>query len=104
MHFQPDDSPVRKEVKDLWTRRKEKDVVDQLSAFKGQQDADSPMLFHNAVMRWKCSLLSEDERHELQAWTERDVEKKWDAIQHPWRVCKDEEVDDLTAENQFIQE
>ena len=105
IHYQPEDSPLREEVEDLWARRKEKDVVDKLSPFMlKEKHTDTRMLFHNAVMRWKCSLLSEDEQCKLWEWIENDTEKKWYMIQHPWKSFQDEEVDDLTAENQFVQE
>lgn len=105
IHFQPEDSPLREEVEDLWTRRKEQEVVDKLAPFMYKEEhSDTRMLFHNAVMRWKCSLLDDDQQHELQQWIEADVERKWDLIQHPWKSSQGEGVDDLTAENQYIQE
>jgi hypothetical protein len=105
IHFQPTDSPLREEVEDLWARRKEQEVIDKLSPFmfKGEH-SDTRMLFHNAVMRWKCSLLHEDEHRELQEWIESDVARKWDIIQYPWKPSQGDGVDDLTAENQYVQE
>lgn len=69
----------------------------------GEGGKDRRLFFHNAVMRWKYSKLSDEEKKDLQAWIEEEVERRWDDIQHPWRASKDDEVDDLTAENQYIQ-
>lgn len=104
IHFQTEDSPLREEVEDLWARRDEQDVIDKLSPFMfKEKHSDVRMLFHNAVMRWKCSLLSKDGRQELQDWIKCDAEKKWDMIQHPWKSFPGVEEDEITAENQFVQ-
>lgn len=66
-------------------------------------DFDSRMLFHNGVMRWKCSLLNEEEKLELQAWIDDEIAKRWADIQQPWKSLQTEGVDELTAENQYIQ-
>lgn len=68
-----------------------------------EEHADTRMLFHNAVMRWKCSLLSEDEQRELQEWIDSDIESKWDLIQHPWKAHQGTDEDELTAENRYVQ-
>jgi hypothetical protein len=103
--FQPKGSPLRDEVADLWQRRAEQEVVDNLSPFMvGEVGGDRRLHFHNAVMRWKCSKLSEGEKQDLQIWINKEVEERWDAIKHPWRNPQVEDVDELTAENQYIQE
>jgi len=66
-------------------------------------DINSRMLFHNAVMRRKCSSLSEEEELDLQAWIDDDVAKKWADIQQPWKSLQTDDVDELTAENQYVQ-
>ena len=92
------------EVNDLWACRQEQEVVDMLTLFFiKEKDCDTRMLFHNTVMCWKCSELSEDEKQDLQMWIDDEVEQCWDAIQHPWRNPNAVEVEELTAENQYIQ-
>jgi hypothetical protein len=66
-------------------------------------DYDSRMLFHNGVMRWKCSLLNEQEKLDLQAWVDDDIAKRWEDIQKPWKSLQTEDMDELTAENQYVQ-
>jgi hypothetical protein len=66
-------------------------------------DYDSQMLFHNGVMRWKCSLLNEQEKLDLQAWVDNDIVKRWEDIQKPWKSLQTEDTDELTAENQYVQ-
>ena len=61
------------------------------------------MLFHNVVMQWKCSLLNENGRQKLGDWIDHDMDKKWDMIQHPWKLLQSTDEDELTAENRFVQ-
>ena len=61
------------------------------------------MLFHNAVMRWKCSLLNEDERREIEDWIATDMQRQWDEVQHLWKAMQTKGVDELTTKNQYIQ-
>lgn len=70
---------------------------------KKDQDADTRMLFHNAVMRQKCSLLTKDEMDDLQAWIEEDVQRRLEGVQQPWKTDKSKDVSELTAENQHVQ-
>ena len=103
-YHRPDDSPLREEVKDLWCRRQEQDVISKLSPFIiTKSDWSSRMLFHNAVMRWKCSTLNEKEKLDLQAWIDDELAKRWMDIQQPWNLLQTEDVDELTAENQHVQ-
>lgn len=95
---------MRKEVEDLWSRRGEQEVINTLSPFTvGDTSGDHRLFFHNTVMRWKCSQLSEDEKQELQVWIDDDAERRWDAVKHPWRASQDDKVNELTAENQYVQ-
>jgi hypothetical protein len=64
---------------------------------------DVRLHFHNAVMRWKCSLLTEDENSDLQEWIGSDVERRWTDVREPWRALQTEDTDELTAENQYVQ-
>lgn len=68
------------------------------------EDINNRMFLHNAVMRWKCSLLSESERRELEEWIENDAQDRWDEMRHPWKATQTPGVDEMTAENRFIQE
>jgi len=68
-----------------------------------ETDCDTRMLFHNAVMRQKCSLLTEDEKADLQAWIDDDIQKRWEGIREPWKMTGSKDVSELTAENQHVQ-
>lgn len=70
---------------------------------KKDKDADTRMLFHNAVMRQKCSLLTKEEMDDLQTWIEEDVQKRFEDVQQPWKTDKSKDVSELTAENQHVQ-
>jgi hypothetical protein len=103
-YFQPEDSPLRGEVEDLWQRREEQEVVDMLSPFMvGEASRDRRLFFHNTVMRWKYSKLSEGEKKDLQGWIDKEVEERWDTIKYPWKGPQVEKAGELTAENQYIQ-
>ena len=67
-------------------------------------DFSNHMFFHNAVMRWKSSLLSEEEWRIVEDWIEADMEKRWDEVKHPWKATQTQDVDEMTTENQFVQE
>jgi len=81
-YHRPADSPLREVVQDLWDHREEQLVVDLLSPFMKtggvdtddtntsdtntddadtSESSDKSLKFHNAVMRWKCSSLTEEE-------------------------------------------
>ncbi|KAF9777600.1 hypothetical protein BJ322DRAFT_1114895 [Thelephora terrestris] len=100
----PEESPLRKEVDDLWKRRKSPDVVQQLTPFMLQAaDFNNRMLFHNGVMRQKVSLLTVEERLELQAWIDEETQTRINLALRPWEACLAEGEDKLMAENQYIQ-
>ena len=61
------------------------------------------MHFHNMVMHWKCPLLNQDEQCELQEWIDKDAQERWDAIQNPWKALQVSAVEEMTAENQYVQ-
>lgn len=103
-YHRPEGSPLRDEVDRLWERRQEREVINQLSPFMmKEKDCDTRMLFHNAVMRLKCSLLTEDEKTDLQMWIDNDVQKRWEGIKEPWKTTGSLDVSELTAENQYVQ-
>ena len=88
----------------LWERRQEQEVINLLSPFvMKKEDWNTRMFFHNAVMRQKCSLLTEDEKADLQAWIDDDVQKRWEGIKEPWKTTGSKDVSELTAENQHVQ-
>ena len=64
---------------------------------------DKRLHFHNAVMRWKSSLLTKEKKLELQAWIEEELERRWGDIRQPWKAFQTGGVDELTAENQYVQ-
>jgi len=102
-HREPD-SPLRKEVEDLFGRRENQDIIDLLGPFSTAKDlaTGSRLNFHNAVMRWKCSLLTEEERQEMDDWIARSTAEKKEINSKPWKAVKDDEKDELSVENEFI--
>lgn len=54
-------------------------------------------------MRWKCSLLTEEEREELQSWIDDELLEKEEEETHPWRAGQEDGMDELSAENEYIQ-
>ena len=102
-YHRPADSPLRKEVLDLWERREEPEVVDILSKFSNSDDppASHHLTFHNAIMRWKCSLLTDEERKGLEDWILESVIEKKEENARPWKAEVGD--DELAAENEYIQ-
>lgn len=56
-----------------------------------------------AVMRWKCTLLTPDERTELETWIDEQHKSKEVARTLPWSEEANEHGDQLFAENTYIQ-
>ena len=102
-YHRPADSPLRKEVLDLWERRGEPEVADIVSKFSKSDDppADHHLTFHNAIMRWKCSLLNAEELKELEDWIQESVHEKEEEIRKPWKA--EGGGDELRVENEYIQ-
>jgi len=100
-YFRPTDSPLRKEVADLWNRRDEPDVADILTPFMKTDFAVNRLNFHNAIMRWKCSLLTQEEIQTLEDWIAESLHTKEEGIAKPWTVGEGE--DELSEENEYIQ-
>ena len=105
--YLPENSPLRQEVEDLWNRREEESVRDLLSPFFYADDPPEIRIgFHNAVMRWKCSLLTDEQRQEHQEWIDAKFLEKAEEVNQPWKVNQEaagSDVDELSAENNYIQ-
>ena len=108
LYWQPVDSPLRLEVEDLWARRNEDSVHETLKPFlkdtvRTSASTSEKLLFHMAVMRWKCSLLTPDKMATLHNWI-GEQQKSADAKRAlPWSGEAIEHGDDLFAENTYIQ-
>ena len=81
----------------------DEDVIEKLSHFSKSDDIStgSRLNFHNAVMHWKCSLLTEEEHQEMEEWIANSVLEKEQDISKPWKAGED--GDELSAENDYIQ-
>jgi len=71
--------------------------MDMLSPFTSNLDGscDVRLEFHNAVMRWKCLHLTDEERYEVQVFIHERAQKKEGVIQYT--------DDELSKENENIQ-
>ena len=96
------DPSLRQEAKDLWARRNEQKVIDLLAPFMNV-NCYTYLQFHNAIMRWKCSLLTDEQRQEHQAWIEQNLLEKEDEVNRPWRAMLAEGDDESLVENSYIQ-
>ena len=67
-------------------------------------DHNNRMLFHNGIMRRKRSLLNKDEQCELEKWIEDNAQERWEEVKHLWKATQAQGVNEMTAENHFIQE
>lgn len=108
LRWRPKDSPLRREVEDLWARRQEDSVHETLKPFlkdtiKTSTSTSERLVFHMAVMRWKCSLMSSDELTVLNDWIEEQHALQETARTLPWAAEAAEHGDELFAENSYIQ-
>lgn len=108
LYWQPKDSPLRREVEDLWVRRKEGPVHKTLKpflkdTFRASTTTSEKLLFHMAVMRWKYSLLTPSQQTAVQNWIHEEYMLKEKVQIFPWseEACK--HGDHLFAENTYIQ-
>ena len=102
LHWRPKNSPLRREVKDLWEKRQEDAVHQLLNPYiKGGGNIVSltRLHFHMTVMQWKCSMLSSDESATLYDW----IDGQRALNERPWAEETKACGDDLVAENQHIQ-
>lgn len=102
-YYQPAGSELRKQVKDLWDKRKEQPTIDLLSSYGWDGGPEKRLVFHGAVMRWKCSLLTDKERQELQEWIDKKALEKEEEAKQPWKVVQGEGEDGLSTQNKYIQ-
>lgn len=100
-YHRPAGTPLRDEVDDLWERRDQQDVIELLAPFGGRE-SDNRIRFHNVVMKWKVSLLSEEEVKDLEDWNSQQVLRRQEEALKPWLLGDHD--DDLYAENAYIQE
>lgn len=61
------------------------------------------LVFHIAVMRWKCSFLRPDELATLEDWINEQEKVRLKAQTLPWSAEGDEYGDGLFADNTHIQ-
>ena len=54
-------------------------------------------------MRWKCSLLTGEERQEHQDWIDQRALEREQEMKQPWKAMQDEDEDRLATENKYIQ-
>lgn len=102
VNWRPEGSPLRREVNDLWSRRKDSAVRKSLDPFvttSGDIASLTRLQFHMTVMQWKCSLMSTDEAETLQDW----IDEQRVLNGRPWAIEADAYGDELVAENQHIQ-
>jgi hypothetical protein len=109
LYWQPKDSPLRREVEDLWVRRNEDSVHEILKPFlketiKTSASSSEKLLFHMAVMCWKYNLLSPEKSTELHNWIEEQYASRDAARGIPWSDEASELGDDLFPENLYIQQ
>lgn len=72
-------------------------------AAKSSTTSSEKLVFHVAVMRWKCSLLNADELATLRDWIEEQRKAKQNMQALPWSLEATEYGDELFAENNHIQ-
>lgn len=104
MFWKPKGSKLREEVKDLWARRNKPYVCETLKPFlndtiKASTSSSEKLLFHMAVMRWKCSLLTPDEVTVLHDWIDEQQRLKEKTQALPWSEEAGKHGDDVFAEN-----
>jgi hypothetical protein len=54
-------------------------------------------------MRWKSSLLTDEERQEHQDWIDRELADREEKLKKPWKATADVNASELTAENEYLQ-
>ena len=72
-------------------------------AVRTSASTSEKLLFHMAVMRWKCSLLAPDKMTVLHNWIGEQQKLKDARRALPWSEEAFEHGDDLFAENTYIQ-
>ena len=108
LHWRPKGSLLRLEVEDLWARRNEDSVQETLKLFlkettKGPASTSEKLLFHMAVMRWKCSIMAPNEHTTLHNRIKEQKSSKEAMRTLPWSVEASEHGDGLFTENTYVQ-
>ena len=101
-HRDPD-SPLRHEVRDLWERRNHASVIKLLDGFWDPKQPLDPLKFHNAVMWWKCSLLTPEQQQEHQEWIDQNTLEREEELKQPWKATRETTTEELSVENEYIQ-
>ena len=65
--------------------------------------ANPSLVFHNAVMKWKCASLTDEERQEHQDWINREQEAKEKMLNNPWKATQAVGGNELSMENGYVQ-
>lgn len=101
--FHRSDETLQKEIDDLWDRRGEESVIKLLTPFATTNTFTEHLDFHNSAMRWKCSLLTDEQSQEHQDWIDRELADREEKLKQPWKATEKAGADKLSAENQYIQ-
>jgi hypothetical protein len=107
LYWQPSESPLRRELEELWEKRHKEEVRKMLSPFLKEAvkstSASEKLAFHMAVMRWKVSVLTTEELDVLHLWINEQRKLKERARVLPWEQEASEHGDTFFAENAYIQ-
>ena len=101
--FHRSDEILQKEVDDLWDRRGEESVIELLTPFATTNTFTERLDFHNSAMRWKCSLLTDEESQEHQDWIDRELADREEKLKQPWKATGETGPNKLSAENEYVQ-
>jgi hypothetical protein len=71
---------------------------------KSSTTSSEKLVFHVAVMRWKCSLLNPEELTTLHNWIDEQQKIRQKTQTPPWSAEANEYGDELFAENTHIQQ
>ena len=66
------------------------------------ESSDTYIAFHNTVMRWKCSQLTEEELRDMDEWIANSLSEKKEERLKPWKAMQGEETE-WSAENEYVQ-
>lgn len=106
LYWRPPESPLRREVEELWEKRHEDHVREVLSpaslkeATKSSATHSEKLVFHMAVMRWKVNALTPNELDVLNTWIDGEQKSK---NMPPWSQEANEYGDVHFAESSHIQ-
>jgi len=69
---------------------------------KVDESSDKTLAFHNAVMRFKCSTLTDEELCDMGEWIANSLSEKEEGLSKPWKATQGEESE-LSVENEYVQ-